>query len=91
MIAFPASIHSIAQLVSKPKESKAQEPNIENSQYRDTFDTCSIGQALYKTVHSTICYRYYVIIYIITIHFVLFSKVKCDSEIYRDSERSDYE
>ena len=30
MIAFPASIGSIAQLVSKPKESKAQVSNIEN-------------------------------------------------------------
>mgnify|MGYP001794949242 CR=1 FL=1 len=46
MIAFPASIHYIVQLVSKPKESKAQVSNIKNSQYRDTFDTCSIGQAL---------------------------------------------
>ena len=33
MIAFTVSIDSVAQLVLKPKESKAQEPNIENSQY----------------------------------------------------------
>ena len=31
MIAFPASIDSVAQLVSKPQEWKAQVSNIENS------------------------------------------------------------
>ena len=31
IIAFPANIDSIAQLVSKPRESKAQVSDIENS------------------------------------------------------------
>ena len=46
MIEFPAGIDSIAHLVLKLKESTAQVLNIENRQYRDTFNTCSISQEL---------------------------------------------
>ena len=51
MIALPASIDSIAQLVLKPKESKAHVSILENVQYRDAFDIGSIGQALIKSIY----------------------------------------
>ena len=47
-------IKSIEALVSKSKVSKLQVLSIKNIEYRDTFDTLSIGQALVWTNNSSL-------------------------------------